>query len=196
MSPVTLSPDARLIDITRELICTSVHPGNLEPTLIRVRSMDDGAPHNLSEVSMCVHNATHADAPLHFIRDGRDIAQCPPDIFVGECIVRSFSGMITAEQIRALPETRRLLIKGDATVTEEAAEAIVSRGIVLVGIERSAIGVPGNTLPVHVILLGAGVGIIEGLDLSDAPEGEGFVMAQPLKISGSEGAPCRALLYA
>lgn len=185
----------RIIDITRDLMSTPVHPGNTAPQLERVRRMEDGAVNNLSDIIMCVHNATHADAPLHFIADGGDIAQCDPAIFVGDCLVRGFEGDITAAQINALPHCRRLLIKGDATVTEEAARAIVDRGIILVGIERSAIGVPGNTLPVHCILLGAEVGILEGLDLSVAPEGECFLMAAPLKISGSEGAPCRALLY-
>jgi len=189
-------PEGQLIDITRELTGTPVHPGNPVPELARIRRMEDGAANNLSSLSMCVHNATHADAPLHFIKDGRDIAQCKPEIFVGECLVRAFSGMISADDISSLPDNcTRLLIKGDATVTEEAAKALVNRGIILVGIERSAIGVPGNTQPVHLILLGANVGILEGLDLSQAPEGNAFVMAQPLKISGSEGAPCRALLY-
>lgn len=196
MSNKIIFPKGHLIDITRELICTPVHPGNPEPELTRVRSMENGAVNNLSALSMCVHNATHADAPLHFIRDGRDIAQCDPEIFVGQCYVRSFSGRISADDILSLPDDcTRLLIKGDATVTEDAARAIVSRGIILVGIENSAIGVPGNTQPVHLILLSANVGILEGLDLSHAPEGDAFVMAQPLKISGSEGAPCRALLY-
>ena len=187
--------EGRIIDITRELTATPVHPGNTVPELRRVRRMEDGAVNNLSDITMCVHNATHADAPLHFIADGADIAQCPPEIFVGECLVISFAGDITAEQIDGLPRCRRLLIKGDATVTEGAARAMVARGIILVGIERSAIGVPGSTRPVHCILLEAGVGILEGLDLSGAPEGRAFLMAAPLKISGSEGAPCRALLY-
>ena len=194
MSAFDLS-SARLIDISRELRHTPAQPGEIVPQVEHVRRMDAGERCNLSTISMCVHNGTHVDAPLHFLADGRDIPACPPEIFVGECLVRCFEGDISAEQINALPDCRRLLIKGDATVTEEAAEAIVRRGIIMVGIERFAIGVLADTTPVHRILLGAQVGVVENLDLTDAPEGPAFVMAQPLKIADSEGAPCRALLY-
>ncbi len=185
----------RLIDVSRTLHDTPETPGEIVPRLRRVSRMDEGSLYNLSEISMCVHNGTHVDAPLHFVADGREVVECPLDVFVGECYVKAFEGDITAGQIDALPQCCRLLIKGDATVTEEAAEAIVRRGITMVGIERNAIGVPGNTQPVHVILLSANTGVLEGLDLSEAPEGEAFIMAQPLKIADSEGAPCRALLF-
>ena len=81
-----------------------------------------------------------------------------------------------------------LSTNGVVTVTWDPAK------MVLVGIERNAIGVPGDPVPVHVTLLGAKIGVLEGLELSDAPEGEAFLMAQPLKLAGCEGAPCRALL--
>jgi len=185
----------KLIDISRTLENISKEPGDLSPRMRLACSMSDGADYNLTELTVCVHNGTHVDAPLHFLRDGRDVVQCPPELFVGECLVRSFSQTLTAEDIYALPDNcSRLLIKGDVTVGEEAAAAIVDRGIIMVGIERNAIGVPGDPVPVHVTLLSAEVGILEGLELSEAPEGEAFLVAQPLKLSGCEGAPCRALL--
>ncbi len=185
----------RLIDISRTLENISKEPGDLCPRMRLAHSMDRGEDYNLTELTMCVHNGTHVDAPLHFIRDGGDVAQCPPELFVGECLVRTYEDTICAEDIFALPGScRRLIIKGDVTVSEGAARAIVDRGIIMVGVERNAIGVPGDPVPVHVILLGANVGILEGLDLSAAPDGEAFLMAQPLKLSGCEGAPCRALL--
>lgn len=188
-------PEGRLIDISRTLENISREPGDLSPAMRRARSMSAGDDYNLTELTMCVHNGTHVDAPLHFIADGRDVTACPPEIFVGRCLVRSFERDLTAQDIDDLPsDCTRLLIKGDVTVTPEAAEAMVKRGMVLVGIERNAIGVPGDPVPVHVTLLGAKIGVLEGLELSDAPEGEAFLMAQPLKLAGCEGAPCRALL--
>jgi len=185
----------KLIDISRKLENISKEPGDLSPRMRLAHSMDRGESYNLTELTMCVHNGTHVDAPLHFIRDGRDVAHCPPEVFVGDCLVRAFADTLSADDIYALPENcRRLLIKGDVTVSEEAASAIVDRGIIMVGIERNAIGVPGDPVPVHVTLLGAQVGVLEGLDLTDAPEGEAFLMAQPLLLAGCEGAPCRALL--
>ena len=185
----------KIIDISRTLENISKEPGDLCPRMCLAHSMERGETYNLTELTMCVHNGTHVDAPLHFIRDGRDVIACPPELFVGECLVRSYSDTLTAGDISALPvNCRRLLIKGDVTVSEDAARAIVDRGIVMVGIERNAIGLPGDPVPVHTTLLGAQVGVLEGLDLSDAPDGEAFLMAQPLKLSGCEGAPCRALL--
>ncbi len=188
-------PEGRLIDISRTLENISKAPGDLSPAMRRARSMSEGEDYNLTELTMCVHNGTHIDAPLHFIADGGDVLSCPPETFVGKCLVRRFDCDLSEQDIEALPDDCiRLLIKGDVTVTEEAAQAIVRRGLVMVGIERNAIGVPGDPVPVHVALLGAEIGVLEGLDLSDAPEGEAFLMAQPLKLAGCEGAPCRALL--
>ena len=187
--------DVKLIDVSRVLENISKQPGDLSPRMRLAHSMDRGEDYNLTELTMCVHNGTHVDAPLHFIRDGRDVAGCQPGLFVGECVVRAYADILTAEDVYALPaDCCRLLIKGDVTVSVEAAKAIVERGIIMVGIERNAIGVPGDPVPVHTILLGAEVGVLEGLDLSGAPEGEAFLMAQPLKLAGCEGAPCRALL--
>lgn len=188
-------PQGRIIDISAALENISVEAGDLKPRMRLAHSMREGADYNLTELTICVHNGTHVDAPLHFIRDGRDVAACPPEIFVGECLVRSFDHDLTGEDIYSLPDDcRRLLVKGDVTIGEEAAAAIVERGIIMVGIERNAIGVPGDPVPVHVTLLGAKIGVLEGLDLSEAPDGEAFLMAQPVKLAGCEGAPCRALL--
>lgn len=185
----------RLVDISRRLENISKEPGDLTPAMRAARSMAAGDDYNLTELTMCVHNGTHVDAPLHFLAHGRDVSACPPDIFVGRCLVRAYDRDLTAEDILALPEgCERLLIKGDVTLGEAAAAAAVQRGIIMIGIERNAIGVPGDPVPVHRILLGAEIGVLEGLDLSFAPEGEAFLMAQPLLLAGCEGAPCRALL--
>jgi kynurenine formamidase len=59
-------------------------------------------------------------------------------------------------------------------------------------------GVPGCRLeedyPVHRILLGAGVVIVEGLDLSAVTPGPYQLLCLPLRIAGGDGAPARAVL--
>jgi len=42
--------------------------------------------------------------------------------------------------------------------------------------------------------LGANVILLEGIRLSDVPEGIYFLNAAPLNLSGVDGAPCRAIL--
>jgi arylformamidase len=47
---------------------------------------------------------------------------------------------------------------------------------------------------VHQVMLGAGIWVIEGLDLSKINPGRYDLICLPLKIVGSDGAPARALL--
>ena len=49
-------------------------------------------------------------------------------------------------------------------------------------------------MQVHLILLQRGIALLEGIVLSDVPEGRYFLSAAPLKLAGCEGAPCRAYL--
>ena len=46
----------------------------------------------------------------------------------------------------------------------------------------------------HVALLSYGVAVLENLELRNVPDGRYLLYAAPLKISGAEGAPCRAIL--
>jgi arylformamidase len=47
---------------------------------------------------------------------------------------------------------------------------------------------------IHGILLKNEVVLLEGVRLSQVPEGEYFLCAQPLNLSNSDGSPCRAVL--
>ena len=49
-------------------------------------------------------------------------------------------------------------------------------------------------MEVHLILLSAGVVLLEGVRLDAVPDGPYLLSAAPLKLGGSEGAPCRAFL--
>jgi arylformamidase len=88
----------------------------------------------------------------------------------------------------------RLLIGGKATVTEEAARVFAEAGIRLIGNESQTVGPEDAPMAVHLVLLGAGVILLEGVVLAHVPEGKYFLSAAPLKLGGREGAPCRALL--
>ncbi|MBR5730600.1 MAG: cyclase, partial [Firmicutes bacterium] len=53
-----------------------------------------------------------------------------------------------------------------------------------------------SPMEVHLILLGAGVVLLEGVRLAEVPEGVYFLNAAPLDLSGADGSPCRAILVA
>ena len=163
--------------------------------------MEQGSLYNLSQFSMCAHNGTHIDAPSHFIKDGKTAEQIPLENFVGDCFVARHEGDFSEEDARAVLQrasaagtNERILIAGDATVTEEAARVFASARIKLIGNESQTVGPENAPMQVHLILLGAEVVLLEGLVLSGVAEGRYFLSALPLNFAGFEGAPCRAYL--
>ena len=75
-----------------------------------------------------------------------------------------------------------------------AARAFAQSGICLIGNESQTVGPEDAPKEVHLILLGAGIVLLEGIVLTDVPEGKYFLSAAPLNLGGCDGAPCRAYL--
>lgn len=186
----------RLIDITRELTAAPVYPGDPAPELQALSRMSLGDVCNLSLLKACVHNGTHLDAPLHFIPDAADAASVDLNGCIGECCVVEFDGMLLGAQAeKMLPRLRpRVLFKGKTEISPSAAFVLSAADIRLVGVESPSVAPPESTVPVHRQLLGAGVVLLENLDLSRARPGYYFLFAAPLKIAGSDGSPVRAVL--
>ena len=78
----------------------------------------------------------------------------------------------------------------------EAAEIFAAGGIRLLGNESQSVGPEDAPMAVHLTLLRRGIALLEGVVLTDIPEGRYFLSAAPLKLAGSDGAPCRAYLIA
>ena len=190
-----------LIDITQELFHCRVFPGDIPPEKLRLQSMDDGDDCNLTGFKMCAHNGTHVDAPLHFVRDGKSIDRMGLEPFVGDCFVARHEGdVLAADADKILKRAgeagaaRRILIAGDATVTEEAARVFAAAELLLLGNESQTVGPVDAPMNVHLILLGKGCVLLEGVVLDGVEEGRYFLSAAPLNLGGCEGAPCRAYL--
>ena len=184
----------KIYDISQELFSSNVYPGDKKPTYIRVSDMNQGAVCNVTEISMNAHNGTHMDAPRHFIKDGKTIDMLSLYDIIGKCAVVTAEGDITAEQIRKHSSYSRILFRGKCQLTEEAAEILSECGIMLVGVESQSIATIEAPAAIHRIVLGQGVVALEGLVLTDVPDGEYFLFAAPIKLGGSDGSPCRAIL--
>ena len=193
----------QIFDISQEVFSCQVYPGDPAPEREEVLKISDGAMCNLTAFRMCAHNGTHVDAPYHFIADGRTIDRMPLESWIGEAYVAEHEGNVTAEDAarilaaaRACGEetAQRILIKGKATLTEAAARVLAEAGIRLFGNESQTVGPEDAPMAVHLILLGAGVTLLEGIRLSAVPEGAYFLHAAPLNLGGADGAPCRATL--
>ena len=190
-----------IIDISQKVISCKVFPGDPEPTVECIQSIEQGDSCNLTAFSMCAHNGTHVDAPSHFIEKGKTIGEVGLDPFVGDCFVARFEGNIgTEDAINIIKKAtgakadKRILIAGKVTVTIDAARIFAQSDIKLIGNESQTVGPEDSPKEVHLILLGADVVLLEGIVLTDVSEGKYFLNAAPLNLSDCEGSPCRAYL--
>jgi arylformamidase len=193
-----------------------VFDGDPEVSIERISDIARGDLANISRVELGTHTGTHVDAPLHFIGDGPGIDRLPLDVLVGPALVadaRDALGDIDAAALAALDVPagiERLLLRTrneglwerDAFtrdyvgVAADAAEALVEMGVRLVGIDYLSIAPSSDPAPTHRTLLGAGVVVVEGLDLRAAAPGRYDMVILPLRIEGGDGSPARALLHA
>jgi arylformamidase len=193
----------KIYDISQEVFGCEVFPGDPAPEKEVLQSIEKGEVCNLTAFRMCAHNGTHVDAPFHFLKDGKRIEEIPLEAFVGLSYVAEARGRVTerdAEKILAKAKkenteaAKRILIKGDAVVSLEAAKVFASSGLLLLGNESQTVGPEESPMAVHLALLGKGVVLLEGIRLKEVPEGVYLLNAAPLNLSGADGAPCRALL--
>ena len=190
-----------IYDISQPVFGCEVYPGDPEPVREKISSMEKGDLYNLTAFSMCAHNGTHVDAPCHFLKNGKSIDQIPLEKFVGPAFVISHEGEVTgadAARILTMAEAagagKKLLLKGNLVVTEEAAEVFAEAKMDLLGNESSSVGPVESPMAVHLLLLRAEVVLLEGIRLANVPDGVYRLTCVPLALSGSDGAPCRAIL--
>lgn len=192
-----------IYDITQPLFECSVFPGDPQPEKKVILRIDNGDICNLTGFAMCAHNGTHVDAPYHFINDGKGIDKVPLEKFIGPAYVQAHSGNVTAQDAEKILENatrqnngceKRILIKGDATVTVEAAKVFANAGVYLVGNESQTVGPMEGPMEVHLVLLGAEVVLLEGIRLAHVPDGAYLLNCAPLNLTNTDGAPCRATL--
>ncbi len=195
----------KIYDISQEVFSCGVYPGDPTPEKKMLMSMGKGEVYNLTAFNMCAHNGTHIDAPFHFMKDGKTVDEICLETFVGMAYVAEHHGIVTGDDAAEIigkakkqnPEAaKRLLIKGDAEVSLEAAKVFASSDILLLGNESQTIGPQNAPMAVHLVLLGANVILLEGIRLSEVSEGVYFLNAAPLNLSGADGSPCRAVLIA
>ena len=193
----------KIYDISQEVFGCAVYPGDPKPEIKTMMQISEGAVCNLSAFSMCAHNGTHVDAPLHFIDGGKSIDRVALDRFVGYAYVAEHEGDILAADAERILEkaaerdaraAERILVKGRAVMTAEAARVFAEKKIKLFGNESQTVGPENAPMEVHLIMLGAEIVLLEGIRLADAEEGVYLLHAAPLNLGGAEGAPCRATL--
>jgi len=132
-----------------------------------------------STVTMSLHTGTHMDAPSHRFSDGKTIDEIFP--FIIPSLVKT----------QGNPAGKAVLF--DRPLTADQAEALIADGAVLIGTSCVSID-HGDSTEAHVVILGAGIPVIENLNLDAVAPGEYILMAFPLRFTGADGSPVRVLL--
>ena len=203
------------IDISVPFYSGMTHwPDNPAVEIKKMLAMEKGAVCNVSLMAMGAHTGTHMDGQNHFIRDGKGVDEVPFDAVIGRARVIEIKDhvCIKPEHLRPhkIKRGERILFKTrnsahswrtDAFdedfvfISKEAAQHLVDCGIQTVGVDYLSVGgYRRDGVETHQILLGAGVWIIEGLNLSKVKPGKYDLLCLPLKVRGCDGAPARALL--
>jgi arylformamidase len=204
-----------IYDITAPLSSAlPVYPGDPEVTITPLAQLQWGDAANVSRLVLSSHTGTHLDAPRHFFAEGLAIDGLDLHVLMGPARVCTFPQVtthLTADDLRplGLAGTKRLLLQTPnaalwqktgfqtnyVALTESAAYLLVEMGVQLVGIDYLSVDAfERQDFPVHRILLGAGVLVLEGLDLRAVPPGDYELLALPLLLQHGDGAPVRAIL--
>ena len=207
----------KLIDVSVPIRdAMTVYRGN-PPVRIRpaMTLQRDGV--NLSELCLGSHTGTHVDAPSHFVRGGVGVDRLNLDRFIGPAWVADLGrvrGGINADDLtraRIPRGSRRVLLRtGNSRwwhparpfrtnfvyLAADGAAWMVDRGVELVGIDYLSIeGYDVQGAPTHKRLLGAGIPILEGLDLFKVRPGRWQMAALPLRIVNGDAGLTRAVLW-
>lgn len=186
-------------------------PGDFPFDYRLVATRATGSAANVGRLHCSIHTGTHLDAPFHYNDAGLTIDQLPPDLFLGparlfdarghDLIPRSvFAGLDATATPRVLLRTNSC---DDKTVfplripvlAPDVPAWLGAQGVRLIGLDTPSVDqVDSATLPVHHALDAANIIILENLDLRAAAPGVYELIVLPLKITGGDGSPARAVL--
>jgi len=206
---------AAWIDISVPIYSGMVHwPGDPGVSVERTKDLSRGDAANVSKLELGAHTGTHMDAPRHFLADGAGLDDLPLEATIGPArVIRiGHPQVILPEELEAhrLRAGERVLfltrnsercwnnsrfVEDFVYISAAAAQFLVERKVRTVGIDYLSVGGYVNDgVETHRILLGAGIWLIEGLNLSAVKPGAYELVCLPLRIAGADGAPARAVL--
>jgi arylformamidase len=203
----------RLYDISQPLRADlPVWPGDTPLRLERTWVLEGDCPVNVSRLTLSTHSGAHADAPLHFDPTGVAIDAVDLVAYLGPAQLLSVTEgpeRIAADEVlpRLAPGTRRVLLRTfdafphDAwpthfrTPSPDLVEALGAAGVRLLGIDGPSLDPQdAKDLVSHQALGRWRMAVLEGLVFDDVPDGAYELIAPPLRLSGADASPVRALL--
>lgn len=173
-----------------------------------------GTTFQIGKIEMVANTGTYVDAPWHRWEEGADLSELPLDRLAGRegiCVAAPHAqGLAVDEEFLEGQEIegRAVLFftgwsafwgtpsyfRRSSHLTSSAASLLVARGAAIVGIDSHNIDdTDDRSRPVHSILLGAGIPVVEHLTNLEALPASGFrFFAIPVKVKGMGTFPVRA----
>ena len=170
---------------------------------------------NLSRLEMSCHSGTHLDVPYHFYTDGKTLDDFSVTDFIKRVHVIETMDPVQVDESEvdwsrispgegALFKTRNSregLVRSGKFVADYvslspgAARKLVECEASLVGIDYISIEKFGvDKFHSHLEVLGKDIIVLEAIDLGNISEGAYTLMCLPLKLSGADASPVRAVL--
>lgn len=201
-----------VLDISPPLSADSPSfPGDTPYTQRWTARMEDGSAVNVSALTLSPHLGAHADAPLHYASGGSAVGALDLDPFLGPCrVIHAIDRgpLITRAHLESaaggLPP--RLLVRTCRRAPTRWAAAfaafepatiawLAGLGVRLVGIDTASVDpADSTTLESHQQLLAHDMRVLENLVLDEVPAGDYELIALPLKLTGADASPVRAVL--
>ena len=203
----------QVLDLTHTITdAMSCWPGTPQVSLTPLAKLEeDGFRETL--VSMASHIGTHLDAPAHLLPNGTTLDSMPPAQFVGSAVVLDCSnrGAISLAMLQSYTQLLSraefvLLYTGWSrhwktpdyfdnypVLNPDAASYLASLRLKGLGVDTISVDAFMDAdCPIHRILLGSGMMLLENLrNLRGLCGREFFLTAAPLKLRNADGAPAR-----
>lgn len=202
----------KIIDITMELgEGTPEWPGDVPFQFQLSVTKEESGSVNVGQFTTSSHIGTHIDAPFHYDDEGIKIDELPLEVYLSTAQVMDVRGIteITRDHLKQPePGVTTVLLKTDFWTNRSVfpqdwplfnpsiAEWMKEHGVRLLGVDLPSVdSETSKELPMHQAMNRNGRFILEGIILTEVPDGVYQLAALPLKIKGADGSPVRAVLY-
>lgn len=171
----------------------------------------EGTEFQIGSIELVGNTGTYLDSPFHRFADGRDLSELAlaQVADLDGVVVRASGPAIDAEAFDGVDVSGRAVLvhtgwdvhwrteryfEGHPFLTEAAARTLVERGAALVGVDAYNVDdTSTRSRPVHTVLLGAGVLVVEHMtNLAALPDSGFRFFAVPVKVKRFGTFPVRA----
>lgn len=167
-------------------------------------------PVNFTWLDFGGHAGTHVDAPFYLYGDKWTADQIPFNRLIGECQVLDLTkveDMITEDDLKKIKITKKMVLlktknsldpltkynPNHVAMTVDSAKYLVKKGITTIGYDYQSFEREGKN-EVHTVFLSKDIVVIDNLRLKEA-EAKGYTLiCLPIKLTGTDAAPSRAIL--